>query len=81
MSSITSFMGRNPVSLNVLRFVNDWAWITVYEEIGQRTCERVRVGQVLDAANMDEAVAWGRIAVVACRASVEEREFLAIPTE
>ena len=26
---------------------------------------------ILDAANMDEAVAWGRKAVVACRASVE----------
>jgi hypothetical protein len=36
---------------------------------------------ILDAANMDEAVAWGRKAVVACRASVEVREFLAIPTE
>jgi hypothetical protein len=34
-----------------------------------------------DAANMDEAVAWGRKAVVACRASVEVREFLAMPTE
>ena len=31
--------------------------------------------------NMDEAVAWGRKAVVACRASVEVREFLAMPTE
>jgi len=36
---------------------------------------------ILDAANMDEAVAWGRQAVVACRASVEVREFLATPTE
>jgi hypothetical protein len=36
---------------------------------------------ILDAANMDEAVAWGRKAVVACRASVEVREFLAMPTE
>ena len=31
--------------------------------------------------NMDEAVAWGRKAVVACRASVEVRELLAVPTE
>jgi hypothetical protein len=30
---------------------------------------------------MDEAVAWGRKAVVTCRASVEVREFLAMPTE
>ncbi len=34
---------------------------------------------ILDATNMDEAVAWGRKAVVACRASVEVREFLARP--
>jgi hypothetical protein len=36
---------------------------------------------ILDAANVDVAVAWGRKAVVACRASVEVREFLAMPTE
>jgi hypothetical protein len=36
---------------------------------------------ILDAANMDEAVAWGSKAVVACRASVEVREFLTMPTE
>ena len=36
---------------------------------------------ILDAANMDEAVAWGRKAVVACRAPVEVREFLEMPKE
>ena len=36
---------------------------------------------IVDAGDMDEAVAWGRKAVVACRASVEVREFLAMPTE
>ena len=36
---------------------------------------------ILNAANIDEAVAWGRKAVVACRAPVEVREFLAMPTE
>jgi hypothetical protein len=36
---------------------------------------------ILNAANMDEAVAWGRKAVLACRASVEVREFLSRPTE
>ncbi len=36
---------------------------------------------ILNAANMDEAVAWGSKAVIACRASVEVREFLAMPTE
>ncbi|QNI37852.1 YciI family protein [Edaphobacter albus] len=30
---------------------------------------------ILQCANMDEAVAWGRKAVVACRSSVEVREF------
>nr|WP_219341309.1 YciI family protein [Nevskia soli] len=36
---------------------------------------------ILDAANMDEAVKWGRKAAAACRASVEVREFLAMPRE
>ncbi len=36
---------------------------------------------ILNAANMDEAVVWGRKAVVACRAPVEVREFLVRPTE
>ena len=31
---------------------------------------------ILEAANLDEALAWGRKAVVACRALVEVREFL-----
>ena len=31
---------------------------------------------ILNAADMDEALAWGRKAVIACRASVEVREFL-----
>ena len=30
---------------------------------------------VLEAANLDDALAWGRKAVVACRAPVEVREF------
>lgn len=33
---------------------------------------------LLDAANMDEAIAWGCQAVVTCRTSVEVREFLAM---
>jgi hypothetical protein len=36
---------------------------------------------ILNAANMDEAVAWGRKAVIACRAAIEVREFLAMPTD
>jgi hypothetical protein len=31
---------------------------------------------LLEAANMEEALAWGRKAVVACRTPVEVREFL-----
>ena len=34
---------------------------------------------ILNAANLDEALAWGRKAVTACRAPVEVREFLAMP--
>ena len=45
------------------------------------TTEHIGGFWILDAANMDEAVAWGRKAVVACRASVEVREFLAMPSE
>jgi hypothetical protein len=45
------------------------------------TKEHIGGSWILDAASMDEAVAWGRKAVVACRASVEVREFLAMPAE
>ncbi|HEY3988626.1 MAG TPA: YciI family protein [Acidobacteriaceae bacterium] len=34
---------------------------------------------VLEAADLDEALAWGRKAVVACRAPVEVRAFLPMP--
>jgi hypothetical protein len=34
---------------------------------------------ILEAANLDEALAWGSKAVVACRAPVEVREFLPNP--
>jgi hypothetical protein len=36
---------------------------------------------VLEAANLDDALAWGRKAVVACRAPVEVRAFLGGPRE
>jgi hypothetical protein len=35
---------------------------------------------ILEAADMDEALAWGRKAVAACRASVEVREILSRPS-
>lgn len=34
---------------------------------------------ILEAADMDEALAWGRKAVIACRAPVEVRAFLPMP--
>ena len=40
------------------------------------TKEHVGGFWLLKCANMDEALAWGRKAVVACRASVEVRAFL-----
>ena len=36
---------------------------------------------ILEAADMDEALAWGEKAVVACRAPVEVRAFLEMPPE
>lgn len=39
------------------------------------TKEHVRGFWILEAANLEEAVEWGRKAVVACRASVEVRPF------
>ncbi len=33
---------------------------------------------ILEAANLDDALAWGRKAVVACRAPVEVRPFLRV---
>jgi hypothetical protein len=40
-----------------------------------RTSEHVGGFWVLEAANLDEAVAWGRKAALACRAPVEVRPF------
>jgi len=34
---------------------------------------------LVEAANLDEALTWGRKAVIACRAPVEVREFLQMP--
>lgn len=36
---------------------------------------------VLEVANMDEALEWGRKAVIACRAPVEVRPFHQMPAE
>lgn len=40
-----------------------------------KTSEHVGGFWVLEAANLDEALAWGRKAAVACRAPVEVRAF------
>ena len=42
------------------------------------TKEHVGGFWILEAADMDEALAWGRKAVVACRVAVEVRAFLKI---
>jgi hypothetical protein len=36
---------------------------------------------VLDVADLDEAVEWGRKAAVACRTGVEVRPFIVVPVE
>jgi hypothetical protein len=36
---------------------------------------------VLEVADLDEALGWGRKAAVACRAAVEVRPFFAVPAE
>jgi hypothetical protein len=43
------------------------------------TKEHVGGFWVLEAADLDEALAWGRKAAVACRAPVEVRAFLQLP--
>lgn len=45
------------------------------------TKEHVGGFWILEAANLDEAVEWGRKAVIACRTPVEVREFHGMPTE
>jgi hypothetical protein len=45
------------------------------------TKEHVGGFWILDAADMDEALAWARKAAVACRAPVEVRAFLAMRTK
>ena len=45
------------------------------------TKEHVGGFWLLNCANMDEALAWGRQAAIACRVPVEVRAFLARPTE
>lgn len=45
-----------------------------------KTSEYVGGFWVLEAASLDEALAWGRKAVLACRAPVEVRPFHSRPT-
>jgi hypothetical protein len=48
-------------------FITDGPFLETKEHIGGFW--------ILEAADMDEALAWGRKAVVACRAPVEVRPF------
>ena len=54
-------------------FVTDGPYLETKEHIGGFW--------ILEAANLDEALAWGRKAVVACRAPVEVRPFYMMPDE
>ena len=55
--------------------------VTITDGPYLETKEHIGGFWILNAANMDEAVAWGRKAVIACHASVEVREFIAMPKE
>jgi hypothetical protein len=50
--------------------------VRITDEPYLETKEHVGGFCILEAANLDEALAWGRKAVVACRAPVEVRAFL-----
>jgi hypothetical protein len=52
-------------------FVTDGPYLEAKEHVGGFW--------ILEAADLDEALAWGRKAVIACRAPVEVRAFLAMP--
>ena len=49
--------------------------VTITDGPYLETKEHIGGFWILNAANMDEAVAWGRKAVIACRANVEVRQF------
>jgi hypothetical protein len=49
--------------------------VTVTDGPYLETKEHIGGFWILDCSNLDEAVAWGRKAVVACRAPVEVRPF------
>ena len=51
------------------------AQVTVTDGPYLETKEHVAGFWILEAADMDEALSWGRKAVVACRAPVEVRQF------
>ena len=55
--------------------------VTVTDGPYLETKEHIGGFWVLDVADMDEALAWGRKAAVACRAAVEVRAFLAVPVQ
>ena len=67
---------KDAVSLRVKApgevLITDGPYIETKEQIGGFW--------VLEAANLEEALAWGRKAAIACRASVEVRPFHSMPT-
>lgn len=67
--------GLQPISTAKAMRANSSGEVVVTDGPYLETKEHVGGFWILDAANMDEAVAWGRKAVKACRAPVEVRPF------
>ncbi len=55
--------------------------VLVSDGLYLKTNEHVGGFWILDVANMDEALEWGRKAVIACRAAVEVRPFFGSRSE
>jgi hypothetical protein len=79
-AGVTVFVGglQSPAKAKSVRIkpdgkllVSDGPYIETKEHIGGFW--------VLDVANLDEALAWGRKAAIACRAPVEVRPFHQLP--
>ena len=75
-SGVRTFVGglRPPSQARSLRALPNGA-VLITDGPYLETKEHVGGFWVLEAADLDEALAWGRKAVVACRAPVEVRPF------
>jgi hypothetical protein len=79
-AGVTVFLGglRHASSAKSLR-VQPGGQVLITDGPYLETKEHVGGFWVLEAADMDEALAWGRKAAVACRAPVEVRPFHPMP--